>query len=142
MSLTQTQRLGHLYAELVNDRAIERFDELLVPGYVNHNPYVEQGLAGAQAFFAHFLQAVPDLHVTADAVFAAEDGRYAIGRYNYAGTHLGPFLGRPPSGKPLTMRSIDIWRVQDGRFAEHWDELNTLDVFVQIGAACIVPVAA
>jgi hypothetical protein len=32
------------------------------------------------------------------------------------------------------MRSIDIWRVEDGRFVEHWDELNTLDAFIQIGA--------
>jgi hypothetical protein len=32
------------------------------------------------------------------------------------------------------MRSIDIWRVEDGRFIEHWDELNTLDIFTQIGA--------
>jgi hypothetical protein len=32
------------------------------------------------------------------------------------------------------MRSIDIWRVEDGRFVEHWDELNTLDIFSQVGA--------
>ena len=32
------------------------------------------------------------------------------------------------------MRSIDIWRVADGMFVEHWDELNTLEVFQQIGA--------
>lgn len=31
-------------------------------------------------------------------------------------------------------RSVDIWRVEDGKFVEHWDELNTLDVFIQIGA--------
>ena len=31
------------------------------------------------------------------------------------------------------MRSIDIWRVQDGEFAEHWDELNLLEVFQQLG---------
>ena len=142
MSLVEAERLGHLYAELINARAVERFDALIAPGYVNHNPYVEQDLAGAQAFFAHFLQAVPDLRVTAEAVFAAEGGRYAIGRYTYAGTHLGHFLGRPPTGKPFVMRSIDIWLVQDGRFVEHWDELNTLDVFVQIGAARMIPAAA
>jgi hypothetical protein len=32
------------------------------------------------------------------------------------------------------MRSIDIWRVDDGRFVELWDELNTLDIFTQVGA--------
>jgi predicted SnoaL-like aldol condensation-catalyzing enzyme len=134
-SNAQAERLGHLFPELVNTRSIQRFDELIAPDYINHNPYVEQGLAGAQGFFAHLLQAVPDLHVSSEAVFAANDGRYAIGRYAYAGTHLGPFFGRPPTGKPFSMRSIDIWRVEGGRFVEHWDELNTLDVFVQIGAA-------
>jgi len=24
--------------------------------------------------------------------------------------------------------------MEDGRFIEHWDELNTLDIFTQIGA--------
>jgi predicted SnoaL-like aldol condensation-catalyzing enzyme len=31
------------------------------------------------------------------------------------------------------MRSIDIWRTHDGEFAEHWDELNYLQLFQQIG---------
>ena len=30
-------------------------------------------------------------------------------------------------------RSIDIWRVEDGSFVEHWDELNILDMLRQIG---------
>jgi hypothetical protein len=32
------------------------------------------------------------------------------------------------------MRSIDNWRVLDGMFVEHWDELNLLEVFQQMGA--------
>jgi len=31
------------------------------------------------------------------------------------------------------MHSIDIWRVAGGEFAEHWDELNMLEVFQQLG---------
>lgn len=31
------------------------------------------------------------------------------------------------------MRSIDIWRVQNDVFVEHWDELNTLEVMQQLG---------
>lgn len=31
------------------------------------------------------------------------------------------------------MHTIDIWRIEDGRFVEHWDELNALQLFQQIG---------
>jgi len=43
-------------------------------------------------------------------------------------------MGIPASGHPVEMRSIDIWRVADGMFVEHWDELNTLEFFQQMGA--------
>jgi SnoaL-like polyketide cyclase/PEP-CTERM motif-containing protein len=61
-------------------------------------------------------------------------GYFAIRRQRYEGTHTGKLLGYSGAGKPFVMRSIDIWRVEDGRFVEHWDELNTLDVFIQMGA--------
>jgi predicted SnoaL-like aldol condensation-catalyzing enzyme len=35
----------------------------------------------------------------------------------------------PPTGNAIEMRSIDIWRTENGEFAEHWDELNLLDLF-------------
>jgi hypothetical protein len=47
---------------------------------------------------------------------------------------MGNFLGYPATVNIFVMRSIDIWRVEDGRFIEHWDEFNTLDIFPQIGA--------
>jgi predicted SnoaL-like aldol condensation-catalyzing enzyme len=43
-------------------------------------------------------------------------------------------MGIPASGNAVEMRSIDIWRLQDGMFAEHWDELNLLQMFQQMGA--------
>ena len=27
-----------------------------------------------------------------------------------------------------------IWRFENDRFVEHWDELNTLEIFQQMGA--------
>jgi predicted SnoaL-like aldol condensation-catalyzing enzyme len=43
-------------------------------------------------------------------------------------------IGAPPSGADITLRSIDIWRVENDRFVEHWDELNLLEVLQQRGA--------
>jgi predicted SnoaL-like aldol condensation-catalyzing enzyme len=42
-------------------------------------------------------------------------------------------VGIPASGNPIEMRSIDIWRVQNGMFVEHWDELNLMQVFQEMG---------
>jgi predicted ester cyclase len=56
-----------------------------------------------------------------------------IGRFTYAATHTGPFLGIAATGNRIMMRSIDIWRVREGKFIEHWDELNLLEVFQQLG---------
>lgn len=128
-------RLAHLFPEIVNTRQLDRFADLVSPGYVNHNPHVEQGLNGVRKFFEHFVSAVPDLKMDTEFVLAAEEGRFAVGRYTYSGTHKGVFMGAPPTGNALSMRSIDVWRVENGRFVEHWDELNSLDLFLQIGAA-------
>jgi predicted ester cyclase len=63
-----------------------------------------------------------------------EAGGSVVGRYTYRGRHSGEFLGIPPSDAEIEMHSIDIWRVSDGQLVEHWDELNTLEIFQQMGA--------
>ncbi len=62
-----------------------------------------------------------------------------VDRHRHEGTHAGNLLGYPAKSRPFVMRSIDIRRVEHGRFVEHWDELNTLDVFIQIGAVKRAP---
>jgi steroid delta-isomerase-like uncharacterized protein len=126
--------LGHLFAEIASGRDVARFEEIVAPNYVNHNTFAEPGLEGVKKVFAAMRAGVPDLKVIAEDVFVAADGSRVVGRYRYEGTHTGNFLGYPATGNTFAMRSIDIWRVEDGRFAEHWDEVNTLDVFIQIGA--------
>lgn len=130
--------LGTRFADALNDRDMGALRGLLAPNYRNHNPYVEDGPDACITFFEHFLSAVPDLRVTADAVLCDAAASTVIGRYRYEGTHTGTFMGAPATGNAIAMRSIDMWRVEDGRFAEHWDELNTLDLFMQIGAARMV----
>ena len=55
-------------------------------------------------------------------------------RHHNAFVGDGELMGIPASGNPVEMRSIDIWRVEDGMFAEHWDELNLVEMFQQMGA--------
>jgi len=131
---TDLTKLGHAFAEIMSSHDVSRFDEIKAPHYVNHNAFAEPGLEGSKKALGAIIAGVPDLKVTAEDVFISADGSRVVGRYRYEGTHTGNLLGYPATDKPFLMRSIDIWRVEDGRFVEHWDELNTLDVFIQIGA--------
>jgi predicted ester cyclase len=131
---TDLVKLGHLFAEIVSGHDVSRFDEIVAPSYVNHNAFAEPGLEGLKKTFGAILAGVPDLKVFAEDVFISADGSRVVGRYRYEGTHTGNFLGYPATGNSFAMRSIDIWRVEGGRFVEHWDELNTLDIFIQVGA--------
>lgn len=131
---TYLAKLGHLFADIMSSHDVSRLDEIKAPDYVNHNAFAEPGLEGSKKVLGAIIAGVPDLKVTAEDVFVSADGSRVVGRYRYEGTHTGNLLGYSATGNPFVMRSIDIWRVENGRFVEHWDELNTLDVFIQMGA--------
>ena len=124
--------LAHLFADVMNSHDANRFAGLVSENYVNHNPAVAPGLAGVTAFMGHWFDTLSDTSVSVEDAFSAGDR--VVGRYTYRARHTGPFVGVSASGAEITMRSIDIWRVENDRFDEHWDELNTLEIFQQMGA--------
>ena len=45
----------------------------------------------------------------------------------------GGWMGIAPSGKRITMRSLDFWRIEKGLSRENWVLVDLLDVYDQIG---------
>lgn len=128
--------LAYRFAQTLTERDEIGYSSLIHPGYVNHNAFAAPGKAGSvEVFFQGFVPALPDFRVTVEDVY--EDGDTLIGRFKYSGTFTHPLMGYAPTGQTIEMHSIDIWKVEDGLLTEHWDQLNTLDVFVQMGAATI-----
>jgi steroid delta-isomerase-like uncharacterized protein len=124
--------LADLYVEMLNTHNPDLVDRFVAEDYINHNVVVADGREANRQFWAAFFTGLPDVSVTMDDLIVSGDR--VVGRFTYRGTHTGDLLGIPASGKPVEMRSIDIWRVADGLFAEHWDELNLMEVFQQVGA--------
>ncbi|MDR3489542.1 MAG: ester cyclase [Bradyrhizobium sp.] len=116
---TDPIKLGYLFAEIMSSHDMSRLDEIKAPNYVNHNAFAEPGLEGSRKVLGAIIAGVPDLKVTAEDVLVSADGSRVVGRYRYEGTHTGNLLGYSGTGKPFVMRSIDIWRIEDGRFVEH-----------------------
>ncbi|MFI6832292.1 ester cyclase [Kribbella sp. NPDC050241] len=124
--------LVDLYVEMLNTHKPDLVDRFVAEDYVNHNDFVADGREANRQFWTAFFTGLPDLAVTMEDLIISGDR--VVGRFIYRGIHTGDLLGIPASGKPVEMRSIDIWRVQNGMFVEHWDELNLMQMFQQIGA--------
>ncbi|MDO0937281.1 ester cyclase [Streptomyces sp. DG2A-72] len=124
--------LAHEFVTMVNERNANAVDKLLVEDYIDHNVLIAPGREGNRAFWVDFFNAFPDITAKAEDVIVAGDR--VVGRYSYHGHHLGPFMGMPPTGREIRMHTIDIWRIEDGRFAEHWDEINLYELLQQLGA--------
>ena len=93
---------------------------LVAPDWIDHDPLPGQpaGLAGAEYVVSTMHGAHPDLRFTIDDLIA-EDDRVTI-RWTLHGTNTGPMLGRPPTGKPVELAAIVIFRIADGKIAERW----------------------
>jgi predicted ester cyclase len=45
----------------------------------------------------------------------------------------GEWLGQKPNGNKLDYKVVDIFRIQDGMIAEHWDVADTMAMARQLG---------
>jgi steroid delta-isomerase-like uncharacterized protein len=129
---TSAQGLAETFTRMLNEHDPDLVDRFVAPDYRNHNTFVADGREANRKFWAGFFAALPDLTATMEDLVIAGDR--VVGRFVYRGTHAGEFMGIPATGRRVEMRSIDIWRVENGLFVEHWDELNTLELFAQLGA--------
>jgi steroid delta-isomerase-like uncharacterized protein len=123
------------FYKLINAGDIERFGELLADDFVEHEetPGLAPTKEGALDFFRMSRAAFPDVRMDAEDVFTSGDKVSA--RVRLTGTHQGPFMGMPATGKRVDIQLIDIMRMgDDGLAHEHWGVMDTLAMMQQLGA--------
>lgn len=86
-----------------------------------------------------FLRAMPDRkldamgdlmsHWIAEGDYVAETG-WPNMRLTITGDG---WMGIAPSGQEVTLRSLDFWRLENGRIRENWVLVDLLDLYAQIG---------
>ncbi|HEX5288028.1 MAG TPA: ester cyclase [Streptosporangiaceae bacterium] len=109
-------------------------DEVVEPDVLFHAP-IRNGATGASALkqvMTVLDRAFPDLRVQIDDLIEAGDK--VVTRNSVTGTHLGSYLGRPPTGRPVAYSEIFIFRFAGGRIAEIWGVVDVLAQLKQLGA--------
>jgi steroid delta-isomerase-like uncharacterized protein len=118
------------YVAAVNAHDTSSFPDLFTESYIQHSGRSPSGLAAQIETFRRIIASMPDVQMRVEDRIIAGDK--VVARNTYSATHTQPIRGIPPTGKAFTFRTIDIWRVENGKFAEHWDLTDTAEVLRQL----------
>ena len=124
----------HIIEEGFNGGNLDVADGRFTDDYVAHVPGVPGLPTGGDAFkrvIGMWRAAFGDLHMTIEHM-VAEDDLVAI-QFVTRGTHTGPLMGHPPTGKTMEVAGQELHRVVDGKVAESWIGEDVPAIFVKLG---------
>jgi steroid delta-isomerase-like uncharacterized protein len=133
MSAESEALVRRFFEEFCNDRRSEVVDEVIAEDYVSHGPQAPpaHGRDGVRARVALYQDAV-DGHWDVEEIFSVGDR--VIARWIGSGTHRGELMGAEPTGRPISVEAISVFRIEDGVIAEEWTVWDALGLLQQVGA--------
>jgi steroid delta-isomerase-like uncharacterized protein len=108
------------YKEVYVDWNMALVDQVVSPQFTSHD-WPARGPTGPRAFrdyYSAIRSAVPDARYEVDDLIAEDDK--VVVRWRLLGTHKGDFRGIAPTGRPIVLKGIAIYRVENGRLMERW----------------------
>jgi len=113
------------------------FADLFAEDYLNHQisaaapaPSGKSMKKATVDFFANRVNALAGLQVGVEASLA--EGELCAASFVYEGVHQSVYYGYAPTGRKLRFTSCDIFRVVNGKIAEHWGMGDIAGVVAQL----------
>lgn len=118
-------------AGTMNRAAIERY---FAADFVGHDlPLGLQGREGYAKFVGMLALSFGELTpIAAGDLFS--HGDKVVARWASSGRHSAEFMGIPATGRRVTLKGIDIFRLREGKIADLWQEIDLMSILQQISA--------
>jgi predicted ester cyclase len=126
--------VAHATNEGINKGNVDFADEVFAPDYEVHAIGLP-ATRGPEAFklaVGFWRSAFPDFHMTIHELMG--EGDMVTVRFTTTGTHRGPLMGIPPTGKTFTVSGADVHRVVGGRVVESWISDDMPRILLELGA--------
>lgn len=119
--------------EVVNQSDADAVERFVHADYVEREPLPGQlpGREGLTRWYRDYLAAFPDLHWTLEEQVAERDR--VVSRFTMVGTHEGPFLDVPATGREVRVGIVLLHRIADGKIIEGYTFPDGLAAFRQLG---------
>jgi serine phosphatase RsbU (regulator of sigma subunit) len=118
--------------EVANQGNLDVADELLAPDFVDHDvvPGKVGGIEDVKRWMAERRASFSDLHFSIEEQIA--EGDKVVTRIISSGTHdRNEYRGLAPSGARITMETVNIYRVVEGKIVEVRHTANTAGLWQQ-----------
>jgi steroid delta-isomerase-like uncharacterized protein len=123
------------FDEVINAGHLERADNFVTPDYLEHQPLPgtegRRGIEVAKAFLSMMRVAFPDYRFAVEDLIGEADK--VVARITVTGTHRGGNdAGLAPTQKRVQTNGIEVFRLEDGKLAEHWATFDALGMLRQL----------
>ena len=108
--------------KIINQGRLEVVEEIFTPE-----------LAGpARRWVAPFRRSFPDVDMR--IVILVAEGDQVAGRFTCSATHVGAWLGHPPTGRRFeNVDEVYFFTFSDGKIVDYWGPEDTKDRLEQLG---------
>lgn len=142
MSAAPADVMRTWFEEVWNQGREATIDRLLAPDAMAHG-LPGGDMRGPDAFrsvFRTFRGAFPDIRIVVDRTVT--EGDLVAVYCRVTGTHTGPSLGIPPTGRRVDFDGAVFARVTEGILREGWNCFDFLTMYQQLGVVAANPGAA
>ncbi|MEJ2706235.1 MAG: ester cyclase [Anaerolineales bacterium] len=119
------------FDQVLNEQQHDLAEEFLAETIELHGTDLAPGLEVVKHWLTMFAAAFPDGHYTVEDVVA--EGDRVVARTTFNGTHKAEMQGIPATGKAVSVPSITIFRLDNGKIAEGWLINDNLGMMQQLG---------
>lgn len=118
--------------EMWNKANFAEVDNILAPNFeVKNSGYDHPDRQGDMEFINQHRQAFPDMHYVITDMVA--EGDNVTAQITGTGTHRGPWMGKRPTGKKVTVRGSAIYTIREGKIVGAVHNVDILGVLMDIG---------
>ncbi len=125
-----------LFEELYGKHNVDVLDEVYAPDYKGYIPRSTlESPEAVKQFNLAMYEAFPDIESSIEEILA--EGDSVAVRWTIRGTHegklVGPTMTIPPTGKPIELGGMNVFRFSDGKVVESWGFWDGLSMMGQLG---------